>query len=550
MIVQCQNCDTRFHVADARIPEKGARVRCSRCHHRFHITPSSGNTSSPNSGPDVSARTETRGEPTETRAEGGGGAAGSDELENPEFLFEGNSVTESDGRKASAPAEAEESEPHKPEPPPETEDRPSPDLEPAQAPEQRVVETSGATAQEMLAAGAPKLGRNSGPVEFAASLRDEDDDDTRSRFMLGDESTPSPSPAASREAAPSLRPAKDKDKPAAPPKATLTPIKPAPIPKPAKALSPKSEIDAAFGAGLSDEDDPDTGWDSLTKGEDEAAPQSVFDMGASFGLEGKASATAPAAAPAEPEKAKKKREAPSVSSFDPEARSHIGTIARAAAMLVGIALLAGTLRGLQLQRQASAASSEAEQAAGWIATDVETFVARDSLGQRVLVVRGNLFPNGSAPPPEVEVSLLESDGARVGDPSRALLERLDDAEIAPDALTVKLASSSGEISGMGPQVTGFTALLQNPPANARRVQVTLNAGKQPARGTATANTPAPNAPALTPPPGQPQLATPAPTVLVPAPAQPQPQLATPTPAQPTPAQVKPDAVVPAAPEPD
>ena len=41
MIVQCENCETRFHVADARIPAKGARVRCSRCHHRFHITPSS-----------------------------------------------------------------------------------------------------------------------------------------------------------------------------------------------------------------------------------------------------------------------------------------------------------------------------------------------------------------------------------------------------------------------------------------------------------------------------------------------------------------------------
>ena len=544
MIVQCQNCDTRFHVADARIPEKGARVRCSRCHHRFHITPSSGNTSSPNSGPDVSARTETRAE---------AGAAGSDELENPEFLFEGNSVSETDGPKLAAAAAAEESEPHKPEPPPEAEHRPSPDLEPAQAPEERVVETSGATAQEMLAAGAPKLGPNTGPVEFAAALDDSDDDDTRSRFALGDESPPTPSQAAARELPPSLRPAKDKDKPAAPPKATLTPMKPAakPASKPAPAKSAKSEIDAAFGAGLGDEDDPDTGWDSLTEAEDESAPRSVFDLGASFGLEAKPSASAPPAATAEPEKTKKKREAPAVSSFDPEARNHIGTIARVAATLVGIALLAGTLRGLQLQRQASAASSEAEQAAGWIATDVETFVARDSLGERVLVVRGNLFPNGSAPPPEVEVSLLESDGARVGDPRRALLERLDDAEIAPDALTVKLASSSGEISGMGPQVTGFTALLQNPPANARRVQVTLNAGKQVPRGTATANTPVPTPPAPSAPaPNAPAPNPPAQTAPALTRPQGEPQLATPTAPQPAPARVPPQAVVPAAPEPD
>src|SRR5262249_32760885 len=109
MIVQCENCETRFHVADARIPERGARVRCSRCHHRFHITPSSGTTSSTNSGPDVSARTETKSREAEeappASAGAGGGAAGaaaSDELENPEFLFEGNSVSESAPRKAAA----------------------------------------------------------------------------------------------------------------------------------------------------------------------------------------------------------------------------------------------------------------------------------------------------------------------------------------------------------------------------------------------------------------------------------------------------------------
>jgi hypothetical protein len=107
------------------------------------------------------------------------------------------------------------------------------------------------------------------------------------------------------------------------------------------------------------------------------------------------------------------------------------------------------------------------------------------------VVRGNLFPDGAAPPPEVEVSLLEAGGQPVGEPRRAWLERLDDAEIAPDELAVRLASNAGELSGVGPKVTGFTALLPDPPASARRVQVTLAPGHLPAHGTAIANAPAP-----------------------------------------------------------
>lgn len=39
MIVTCASCLTKFHLDDARIPPKGAKVRCSRCKHVFFITP-------------------------------------------------------------------------------------------------------------------------------------------------------------------------------------------------------------------------------------------------------------------------------------------------------------------------------------------------------------------------------------------------------------------------------------------------------------------------------------------------------------------------------
>ena len=549
MIVQCENCETRFHVADARIPERGARVRCSRCHHRFHITPSSGTTSSPNSGPDVSARTETKGAETETAEAGGGGGggggggAGGDDLENPEFLFEGNSVAEKPARAKGAPASEPEPEASAPPNQPDAARPPSPDLEPSKAPEVLVVATTGKTAQEMLDAGAPKIAK--GPkVEFAASMEDPDSDDTRSRFKLADES-PANTP---RELPPSLRPAKDKP---AKPVATLTPIvrPPVPAPKAAQSKSDKSEIDAAFGGALDEGEDAEGGWESLTQSE-ESEPKSVFDVGASFGLGGDSSSAAPTSDSKpvtlfdEKDRGARKRQAPAVSAFDPEAASPAGTIARMAAVLVGIALLVGTVRGLEEQRALSTAGSEAEQGAGWVATDVETFVARDSLGERVLVVRGNLFPNtnGATPPPEVQVSLLGTGGEPVGEPRRAWLERLDDAEIAPDALAVRLASNAGDLSGMGPQVTGFTALLADPPAGARRVQVSLAAGKgAPIRGTATATTPVPRA-----------APAPAPA-LAPAPATPSAkdtQLAAPTAPQPQPKQLPPGAVVPASPAPE
>src|SRR5262245_47362677 len=154
MIVQCESCQTRFHVADARIPEKGARVRCSRCHHRFHITPSSGAPTGQGPAADVSARPVPRGPETRGTAE--------EDLDNPEFLFEEST---SPGRvsQSSAP-EAEEPAPAAP-PPVDENKPPSPDLEPAAAPEERVVETRGKTAQEMLDAGAPKLGPK-GPSQF------------------------------------------------------------------------------------------------------------------------------------------------------------------------------------------------------------------------------------------------------------------------------------------------------------------------------------------------------------------------------------------------
>ncbi len=39
MVVVCEECNTRFHLDDSRVPATGARVRCSRCKHAFFVLP-------------------------------------------------------------------------------------------------------------------------------------------------------------------------------------------------------------------------------------------------------------------------------------------------------------------------------------------------------------------------------------------------------------------------------------------------------------------------------------------------------------------------------
>ena len=538
MIVQCESCETRFHVADARIPEKGARVRCSRCHHRFHITPSSAAPAAPAPAADGSARPAANG--SGPRGNGPRTAeprtAGGDDLDNPEFLFDDNTSPEtqqtlgartpSKTPKTPVTTRMKVPTPAVAKPKPKLERKPEPKARPAEKPapgekpasegpaappeppkEERFVATGGQTAQQMLDAGAPRLADSKGEFEGPLLGNSAGEDEGAKSFFLGED------------------PAKEAAKPKDPP-------------RPAAKDDKFKDIDAAFGASLADDsaDSTDAGWEALTK-DAQDAPASVFEAGASFGLAAGDTFSAPEEEkpatvfdqPDIPESAQpaKKRGAPEAVNFDPEAGSSAALIVRIAAVLVGVALLGGALRGLSLQREATTSAAAVEQAAGWVASDVETFVARDSTGARVLVVRGNLFPDGAAPPPEVEVSLLETDGSRVGEPRRAWLQRLDDAEIAPDRLALRLASNAGELSGLGPQITGFTALLPDPPARARRVAIALNAGKAQPRGTALATTPPPAAPVPTPAPA------PAPTS-APEPA-PAPALAPQVPAVPAPA---------------
>ncbi|HXK21045.1 MAG TPA: zinc-ribbon domain-containing protein [Myxococcota bacterium] len=54
MIVTCERCSTQFQLDDARVPQRGVRVRCSRCKHAFRVVP-----------PPATAREDSRDETTQ-----------------------------------------------------------------------------------------------------------------------------------------------------------------------------------------------------------------------------------------------------------------------------------------------------------------------------------------------------------------------------------------------------------------------------------------------------------------------------------------------------
>ena len=447
MTVECENCKTRFHVADARIPAKGARVRCSRCHHRFHITPSYAPPKQPRASAEGSAV-----EPVL----GGEAAREQDQLDHPEFLFDKPDVGEGKPARARQPARevaaTQVQQPHLAEPPePHT---------PAPPPEERIVESGGLTAQEMLDDGAPEL--PTGRFELGGSLGETDleignlvdrDGTNAARPYLSDEVVEASAPLA-----------------------------------PVSSARPAFADIAAIAAELGeDEDSSFADWDPLAMPSTPSAGASV--AGSPATLPSRPSKPSPQATTSQPAAKAKRRVALETPGFDPEAAGPAALVLRIAAMIVGLALLGAAGRLLWLQRENVSPAPEIVQAGGWIAADLETFLARNATGERVVIVRGNLFPEGSAPPPQVEVRLLGADGQPLVESPPTWLERIDDAEVAPDRLALRLAAAGSEIGAIGQLVTGFTAVILNPPPNVRRVEVSLHPRQGPPEGTTTAVAP-------------------------------------------------------------
>ncbi len=496
MTVECENCKTRFHVADARIPAKGARVRCSRCHHRFHITPSYA--------PPKQQKASAQGSAAEPVL-GGEAAREEDQLDNPEFLFDKPEHSGATG--AAKPARSGRPDPREAETQldqPALAQPPDP-IAPPPPPEPRVVESGGMTAQELLDDGAPELG--TGRFDIRASLGEPDSEigisedvvsSATARALLGrdledtGESLEAPPPPPSKPSSTkkgttsSIPSGASKPsvpiKPSAPPKSSAPSI-PSPSGKPA--FAELADIAAELGE---DEDSSFADWDPLATPSSLSAPAAP-PLGATAVGAVRTAKLFPDPPATQPGAKARKRAPADAPDFDPEATGPAALILRIAAMIVGMALVGAAGRLLWLQRALVSEPPQIVQAAGWVAADLETFLARNATGERVVVVRGNLFPEGAAPPPAVEVRLLGADGQPLVEAQRTWLERIDDAEVAPDRLELRLAAAGGEIGAIGQMVTGFTAVIPDPPLGVRRVEVSLRARDRLPDGTATADTP-------------------------------------------------------------
>jgi predicted Zn finger-like uncharacterized protein len=457
MTVECENCNTRFHVADARIPAKGARARCSRCHHRFNIRPPPAPPTPPSASIEVSAV---------EAVLVGEAALEEDQLDNPEFLFDNLDTGAGKPARAGLPAgEASATRMEQPQPaePPEPETLTA-------CPVEFVVKSAGMTAQEMLDSISPEL--PTGRFELAGPRGNIDLEIGRLDKGIATSAQPYLSGEVVETSAP---------------------------------LAPVLEDHAETASKITeDEESSFADWDPIAT---LSAPPDgeLKDEAAAI----PSPATSPPALQpirSQPTAKAKRREALETQDIDLEAAGPEALVLRIAAALVGLALLGAAGRLLWLQRGSASPPPEIVQAAGWIAADLETFLARNATGERVVIVRGNLFPDGSAPPPRVEVRLLDSAGQPLVESPPTWLDRIDDAEVAPDRLALRLVAAGGEIGAIGQLVTGFTAIFPSPPANVRSVEVSLQSRPGPPTGTATAV-------------AQPEPSAEAPALKIPAPSQ-------------------------------
>ncbi len=411
MTITCEKCSTRFVLDEARIPAQGARVRCSRCQHRFHVKPPP----APVSPDEIAEKAVEHSAPFDADR-GREAPAGAREqeadgaLDNPEFIFE-----------PSAPAP-----------------RATPREAPASEEPRRLAEEAAPRAPEPAASVAPdphaepEGALDGGDSSLFGSLPDTgfaDPEPSRApdaEPAVAEEARAHPAQPA--EAIGSANLASDSDRE---PGAPLGDVEPGPSREPRRA--PRADT-----------------WRSHARDELQA-PARVE--------------TAREAAPP------LGSGAPVVSRLSRTALAR--WIPSAAASLLSVAVLAASVRVLHAEWAARVAPAGDVRGAGWIATDLEALRLRGATGQPVLVLRGSLVAEGSAPPPRVRAVALDAAGRVVGEGELVAARRLDDAEL--DAARIAAALAGESLPAQGP-VRAFTALVALTAGAAERYRLELLPG--------------------------------------------------------------------------
>jgi hypothetical protein len=141
------------------------------------------------------------------------------------------------------------------------------------------------------------------------------------------------------------------------------------------------------------------------------------------------------------------------------------------AVLVGTVLIAGGLRALRLHAIEPIPGPPTVRASGWVATDIQAVHVRDAEARPVLVVRGSLSSDPSAPPASVQATLLDAAGGALGPAVSGIMLRLEGGALAPEAVTRRLAETKAARPAR--QARGFTVLIPDPPERARRYRLEI-----------------------------------------------------------------------------
>jgi hypothetical protein len=226
-----------------------------------------------------------------------------------------------------------------------------------------------------------------------------------------------------------------------------------------------SDVDASAIPDLDEDGDPLESWDTMGAGKLPAPPP-----GESAGSPGASAFERPAAATKQqdPAPAPSRVELPSKG---PDLESFT---LRVLAIIVAVVLSAGGVKAVALHGMGEVAGPEAVVENGWQASELQSFRLRDGSGRPVFVVRGKLYRDGRQPPPLVQATLLDQSGRAVADPTAAVLRRLSDDELSPDALSERLVGDDGWTRPRAPAIVrGFTVLVPEPPDGARRFRLDL-----------------------------------------------------------------------------
>jgi predicted Zn finger-like uncharacterized protein len=460
MIIVCDSCGARFHLADGRVGPRGAKVRCSNCHHSFQVAPPA---KAAEVKPAARAQNSPRPAPAEAkRAAAGRGreALGDPDLDNPEFLFDPSDDTPGSrsvpenvpfSRKAPAPA-GDVTQRHEPAAP-ESDDTPA----------ARHAPTPLMGLDPEVSARQEELNRDAGRASESAAASSAGDATSPFDFRHDDfEATPVPGREPSLVAPPPRRAA------AAPASDAFE-------------RDADGEPDTLVRLAGEDIDEAISRWDGPVS---RPAPRREPARGQRVEV----LRTPPAPAPPE----QKLRPAPSAD-VEPDELPRTVPIPptepfptplwlQLVIAVVGFGLIASAGRASLRPSFTASPRDFAVEGQGWIAEHLSARPARDAAGDPVVEVEGSLRASSGVVLPGVRLTPLDASGTAVGAPTQA--------RVAGAGFAATLADSSARARTLRIEITA-PAPPDAPPAESTTAALPVAPPTEPSQAPPASPAPAP-----------------------------------------------------------